>query len=276
MINEKTFNRWFNVFLVVGMTICLIIACIYNLRNNAGGDTLTTQPWFIVLTAFGALMGVFSVILAANANILTFVFGLIDVIIFSFTLFDQRIYMLLALHVGYFLPMEFIGFYQWRRRGANASNANLRTRRLKGIQWLWTILGFVGVFGLVMLLRWSLDSGALARLTGWEWLLGAAQEVNVKDMLLDSMMTTANIVALVLMALAFTDQWYLWVLVNVSSIVAFAAKMSAGGPEAGYTVAQLLKYIFYLLNSLNAIRIWLKLSRESEARESLIAQSLEK
>ncbi len=263
MIDEKKFNRWFNVFLVAGMTVCLTIACIYNLTHNAGGAALTSQPWFIILTSAGALMGVISTILAANANILTFVFGLIDVIIFSFTLFDQRIYMLLALHVGYFIPMEFIGFYQWKKRGGSAGKSTLRARRLKGVQWLWTALLFIGVFAVVMLLRWSLDSGALAALTGWDWLLSAAQEVNFADMAMDCTMTTANIVALVLMALAFTDQWYLWVLVNISSIVTFAAKLSAGGPESSYTVALLLKYIFYLLNSINAIRIWLKLSKDN-------------
>jgi len=40
MIKEKTFNKWFNVFLVAGMTICLIIACIYNLQQTAGSDSL--------------------------------------------------------------------------------------------------------------------------------------------------------------------------------------------------------------------------------------------
>lgn len=260
-MNDKKFNRWFNVFLVAGMTICLIIACIYNLQNGTAGGGFTTQPWFIVLTAVGALMGVLSVVFAANANILTFIFGLIDVVIFSFTLFDQRIYMLLALHVLYFVPMEFIGYFQWLKRGASASKSTLKTRCLKGKQWLWTILGFIGVFSVVMLIRYSLDSGALAKLTGWEFLLSAVQEISIQDMALDSVMTTANIVALVLMALAFTDQWYLWVLVNISSVIAFGLKMNAGGPDAGYTVAQLLKYIFYLLNSINAIRIWLKLSR---------------
>lgn len=263
MTDEKKFNKWFNLFLVVGMTVCLTIACIHNLTNNSGGAALTSQPWFIILTSVGALMGVISTILAANANILTFVFGLIDVIIFSFTLLDQRIYMLLALHVGYFIPMEFIGFYQWKKRGGSARDTTLKARRLKGVQWLWTILLFAGVFGVVMLLRWSLDSGALASVTGWDWLLSAKQEVDFKDMALDCTMTTANIVALVLMALAFTDQWYLWILVNISSIIAFSSKLSAGGPEASYTVAQLLKYIFYLLNSINAVRIWLKLSKES-------------
>lgn len=271
MINEKTFNKWFNVFLVAGMTICLIIACIYNLQQTAGSDSLTAQPWFIILTSVGALMGVISTILAANANILTFFFGLIDVIIFSFTLFDQRIYMLFGLHVGYFVPMQFIGFSQWRKRGASTTNATLKARRLKGIQWLWTILSFIGVFGFVMLVRWSIDSGALANLMGWDWLLGAVQEISIKDMALDSTMTTANIVALVLMALAFTDQWYLWVLVNISSIIAFSLKISDGGPDASYTVAQLLKYIFYLLNSLNAIRIWLKLSRNESTPDTLIS-----
>ena len=248
------------------MAICLTIACVYNLRNNATGDGLTTSPWFIVLTSIGALFGVVSTILAANANILTFVFGLIDVVIFSFSLFlaNPRPIMLLALHVGYFIPMEFIGFFQWRRRGATSSGQTLRARRLKGLQWLWTILSFFGVFVVVCIIRWLIDSGTLANVLGWEFLLSAIQPLDYRDIALDSVMTTSNIVALILMAMAFTDQWYLWVLVNISSIVAFALKMSTGGAESGYFVALFLKYVFYLLNSLNAIRIWLKLSAKEE------------
>jgi hypothetical protein len=59
--------------------------------------------------------------------------------------------------------------------------------------------------------------------------------------------------------------------VNISSIIAFSLKISDGGPDASYTVAQLLKYIFYLLNSLNAIRIWLKLSRNESTPDTLIS-----
>ena len=241
------------------MAVCLLIACIHNLQNP--GD----RPWLIILASVGALMGVISTILAANANILTFVFGLVDVLIYSYTLLDQNMPMTLALHVFYFIPMEFIGFWQWRKRGGSASGeSTLKARRLKGKQWLWTALGFIGVFALVMGLRWLFDT-----------YVSHVPVPDFKDMALDCTMTAANITALVLMALAFTDQWYLWVLVNISSIIAWGTRLSEGGPESSYTIAQFLKYIFYLLNSINAIRIWLKLSKSDSAPVHEQAQGLE-
>ena len=80
-------------------------------------------------------------------------------------------------------------------------------------------------------------------------------------MAFDSAVTTANIVALVLMAMAYLDQWYLWTLVNITSIVLWIIVLGSG-EGSSYTVVQLIKYSFYLLNGLNAIRIWLKLSQK--------------
>ena len=62
---------------------------------------------------------------------------------------------------------------------------------------------------------------------------------------------------------------------NISSIIAWGTRLSEGGPESSYTIAQFLKYIFYLLNSINAIRIWLKLSKSDSAPVHEQAQGLE-
>ena len=97
------------------------------------------------------------------------------------------------------------------------------------------------------------------------WLIAHFQgNVAWAKMAFDSAVTTANIVALVLMAKAYMEQWYLWTLVNITSIILWIIVLSSGeGSE--YTVVQLIKYSFYLLNGLNAIRIWLKLSAKDEA-----------
>ncbi|HBH08241.1 MAG TPA: hypothetical protein DDX40_02410, partial [Rikenellaceae bacterium] len=62
-------------------------------------------------------------------------------------------------------------------------------------------------------------------------------------------------------------QWYIWILVNVSSISLWTVAVMSG-VGSGNAAVMLIKYIFYLLNSLNGLRIWLSLSRES-ARPTL-------
>ncbi len=63
--------------------------------------------------------------------------------------------------------------------------------------------------------------------------------------------------------MAYMEQWYVWTLVNLSSIVLWSVNL-ATTPGSAYTVVMLIKYVFYLLNGLNAIRIWLKLSHKEE------------
>ncbi|MBR6457858.1 MAG: nicotinamide mononucleotide transporter [Bacteroidales bacterium] len=237
-MNDSKFNKWFNAFLLVGMIACVTVACVMNLNKPDARVALT------VLSSVGALMGVISVVLSANGNILTFVFGLVDVLIYSYTLLDQNVPMTLGLHVLYFLPMEFIGFFGWRKRGATAKKA-VQARRLTPKGWLNVIALFIMVYGAVLAVAWL-----IARYQG---------NVAWAKMSFDTAVTTANIVALVLMAKAYMDQWYLWLLVNITSIILWIIVLSSGeGSE--YTVVQLIKYSFYLLNGLNAIRIWLKLS----------------
>ncbi len=241
-MTEKTFNKVFNAFLLTGMLVCVTIACIMNLQKPDARVALT------VLSAVGALMGVISVVLSANGNILTFVFGLVDVLIYSYTLLDQNVPMTLGLHVLYFLPMEFIGFYQWRRRGATAKKA-VQARRLPAKGWLNVVALFIAVYAAILLIAWL-----IARYQG---------NIVWAKMAFDSAVTTANIVALVLMAMAYLDQWYLWTLVNITSIVLWIIVLGSG-EGSSYTVVQLIKYSFYLLNGLNAIRIWLRLSQKEE------------
>lgn len=245
-MNEKTFNKAFNIFLLVGMTVCVTIACILNLRKPDARVALT------VLASVGALMGVASTILAANGNILTFVFGLIDVLIYSYTLLDQNVPMTLALHVFYFIPMEFIGFFGWKKKGATAKKA-VKARRLTRRDWPKVIGLFAAVYALILLAAWL-----LARYQG---------AVNFPKIAFDSAVTAANIVALVLMAKAYMDQWYLWTLVNVTSIILWIIVLGSG-EGSSYTVVQLIKYVFYLLNGLNAIRIWLKLSKSESPTQA--------
>jgi nicotinamide mononucleotide transporter len=76
----------------------------------------------------------------------------------------------------------------------------------------------------------------------------------------DSTTTVLSIVAQALMALAFMEQWVLWIITNVVSVVMWVICVSRGEPHASVMV---IMWAFYLMNSINGLRVWLKLSKAS-------------
>jgi nicotinamide mononucleotide transporter len=59
------------------------------------------------------------------------------------------------------------------------------------------------------------------------------------------------------MALAFMEQWVLWIITNIVSVVMWVVFLSKGEPHAAVMV---IMWSFYLLNSINGLRVWLRLS----------------
>lgn len=248
------FNKCFNAFILVGMTLVMIAATLLKLRDAQTGQAM------LVVAAFGSLMGVLSTVCSANAKILTFLFGLFDVTIYGVMCFLGGKYGNAALHVLYFLPMQFIGFFQWKRRGAS-SGADVQARRLSPRQWV--MYGAVFLAGLVLSYFLLLHISA-----------GQAHDNVLKiAILMDALSMMCNILGQMLMSMAYMEQWFFWIGVNIASIVMWAATLSRSSDS--YALIYLIKYSFYLLNSLNGLRIWLRLSRSGAALESAGNRNLE-
>lgn len=227
---------------MAGMTAAIIVTTCINLSKPEARLLLT------LLTALSALMGVLSTVLAANGSIFNFLFGLLDVCIYSYVLFDNKMPAQLALHLLYLLPMEFVGFFKWRKLGATAKE-KVKARRLTGKGALYVTGGYVLIFIAMWLISYFITKGQLS----------PGDPIPFPKTCLDAAITAANIVALVLMSFAYLEQWYLWTLVNVCSIAIWAATITSE-PASAYTAAILIKYIFYFINGLNGIRIWFRLS----------------
>ncbi len=246
------FNMAFNIFLVVGMLLAVTATTIFKLRQPE------VRTFMLLLAAFGSVMGVVNTVMSANGNILTFVFGFIDVLIGTIVCLDNGIMGNFALHAFYFLPMQFIGFRQWSKRGARVRSgeegSHLKARRLTGRQWAWLAVGiFVGIAVLYLILLY-VDGAKLAA--------GKIDSVDKSKILLDAVVMILNIAGQVLMSLAFMEQWYIWILVNISSISLWSVALTSGA-GSGNAAVMLIKYVFYLFNSLNGLRIWLSLSRRN-------------
>jgi len=249
---ERRFNLLFNILLVVGMLTAVTITTVFKLQQPG------VKTFMLLLAAFGSVMGVVNTVMSANGNILTFLFGFIDVLIGTIVYLDNGIMGTFALHAFYFLPMQFIGFWQWRKRGAKVSvsegeSSKVKARRLDSKQWAWLVIGTIVGISILYYILLSIDSAKLSA--------GKIDAIDKSKVLLDSVVMAMNIAGQVLMSYAFAEQWVIWMLVNVSSITLWTIAL-VSGTGSGNASVMLIKYIFYLLNSINGLRIWLKLSRE--------------
>ena len=240
-MTEKTFNKYFNAFVVIGMAVVTVLVTAIKFRSAENGQ------WMLLISAFGSLMGVLCTVLSANGKILTFLFGLIDVSIYGAMCLVGARYGNAALHLLYFLPMQFVGFFQWKKRGAKADN-EVKARRLSGKQWL--LYGGLFLAGLIIayFILLAMDKTEAAGVVKWL-------------VFMDAFSMMCNLIGQFLLSTAYMDQWFFWIGVNVSTIIMWVLTLRQD-PSSAYATIYIVKYSFYLLNSFNGLRIWLNLSRQ--------------
>lgn len=195
---------------------------------------------FDALGSIAGIAGVLCVVLVAKGNIWNYAFGLVNVSLYAYISFKASLYGDAGLNALYYLPMQFIGWYSWKKRGASAENRDtrVRARRMTALQrtaLACACIAAVVVFGLVL------------------------RHFGDPQPFKDSATTVLSIVAQALMAMAFMEQWVLWIITNVLSVLMWCICVARGEAHAGVMV---IMWTFYLLNSINGLRIWLKLSKD--------------
>jgi nicotinamide mononucleotide transporter len=243
-IDDKKFNKWFSLFILIGMAVVTVIVTAIKFKDADSGKAM------LLISAFGSLMGVLCTVLAANGRILTFLFGILDVSIYGVMCLIGTRYGNAALHLLYFLPMQFVGYFQWRKRGAEEER-KVQARRLDGKQWL--LYGAIFLAGLVAayFILAALDKTEAAGVVKWL-------------VVMDAFSMMCNILGQYLLSTAYMEQWYFWIGVNVSTIIMWVLTLRQD-PDSAFAHIYIVKYSFYLLNALNGLRIWRNLSRTEAA-----------
>ena len=198
-----------------------------------------------IVGSVAGIAGVLCVVLVAKGSIWNYLFGIVNVSMYAYISYKASLYGDAALNALYYVPMQFIGWWQWRRRGAAVSQAEaggagvqVKARRFTWHQRAILALGCAaGVIAVGYVLKHFGDPQPFK----------------------ESATPVLSIVAQALMALAFMEQWALWIITNVISVVMWCICVARGEAHAAVMV---IMWAFYLLNSLNGFRVWLKLSRE--------------
>jgi nicotinamide mononucleotide transporter len=198
-----------------------------------------------IVGSVAGIAGVLCVVLVAKGSIWNYLFGIINVSMYAYISYKASLYGDAALNAVYYVPMQFIGWWQWRKRGAAMSDAEagesgvqVKARRFTWNQRIMLALGCAaGVVAVGYVLKHFGDPQPFK----------------------DSATTVLSIVAQALMALAFMEQWALWIITNIISVVMWCICVARGEAHAAVMV---IMWTFYLLNSLNGFRVWMNLSRD--------------
>ncbi len=188
-----------------------------------------------VIGCITAITGVLCVVLVAKGSIWNYLFGLVNVSLYAYVSFKSTYYGDAALNALYYVPMQFIGYFAWKKR---LTDEQVKAKRLSVRQRISIALSCVAM---VVLLGFILQA------------CGDAQPFK------DAATNVLSIVAQALMAMAFMEQWVLWILTNVISVVMWTRSSLLGEPHAALMV---IMWSFYLLNSINGLRVWMTLSKE--------------
>ena len=198
-----------------------------------------------IIGSVAGIAGVLCVVLVAKGSIWNYLFGIINVSMYAYISYKAELYGDAVLNAFYYVPMQFIGYWQWRKRGAAVTEAQAEGQgvqvKARCFNARQRVLLAVGCAAAVIAVGFILKH------------FGDPQPFK------DSTTTVLSIVAQALMALAFMEQWVLWIITNVVSVVMWCVCVARGEAHAAVMV---IMWSFYLLNSINGLRVWLKLSRQ--------------
>ncbi len=231
-IFSKETLKPFDWFLILGI---IILNLIYSFLQNE----------IDVIGSLASITGVVCVVLVAKRSLSNYIFGVVNVSLYAYISYKSALYGDFALNALYYLPMQFIGWAMWaKERGSvNSSgsidNSLVKSHKMSGKERvIWSVASLLSVL-----------------------LVGYLLDIFTEDPqpYKDSATTVLSIIAMFLLAKKYMEQWVLWSIANVISVVMWVLLWSRGDEHA---VLMVIMWVFYLANSINGLIVWNKAATE--------------
>lgn len=226
---------------------------LFHIPIGAGGYDLS---W---IEAVGTIAGLLCIWLASLEKISNYFFGLVNVTLFVIIFFQIQLYASLLLQL-FFFAANIYGWYAWSRQ-TNDNEAELKIRWLplsKAMAWLAICVIAIGLMTryidpvFAVLTRVAV---AIMQMLGLQVTMPVLQPDAFPFW--DSCMMVLSIAAMILMTRKYVENWLLWVIINVISVVIFAL-------QGVYAMS--LEYLILTFIAVNGSRMWINSARERGSR----------
>ncbi|OCQ51801.1 Nicotinamide riboside transporter PnuC [Photorhabdus australis subsp. thailandensis] len=211
------------------------------------------------IEAVGTIAGLLCIWFASQEKIINYLFGLINVTLFAVIFFQIQLYASLLLQL-FFFSANIYGWYAWSRTN-DQQQIELKIRWLSLNKTI--IIGFISVL-LIAIMTFNIDQifGYLTQVT---ITIMQGFGFNVQMPVLepdafpfwDSVMTVLSIVAMILMTRKYVENWLVWIVINVISVVIYFYQG---------VLAMSLQYVVLTGIALNGSRLWIQAAKRNHSR----------
>ena len=181
---------------------------------------------------WAALTGIWCVILTGKGKLSSFWVGTVNTILYAVVAWQARYWGEVMLNLIYYVPMNFVGLYMWSKNMNNQTEEVVKERMsFKGSVLAYTcvIAGTLG-YGVIL----NLMNGTLP--------------------FIDSMSTVFSIFAQFLCVKRYMEQWVLWIVVDVVTVIMWVYAFINGTGD----MATVLMWSIYLINAIIMFAKWKK------------------
>lgn len=188
------------------------------------------------VATFAALTGIWCVILTGKGKLSSFWFGSINTVLYAIIAWEARYWGEVMLNLIYYVPMNFVGLYMWSKN-MNKETEEVVKKRLSLKKSIMSYgLVIVGTLGYGLFLK--VLNGTLP--------------------FVDSMSTVFSVFAQFLCVKRYMEQWVLWVIVDVVTVIMWIYAFVNGTGD----MATVLMWSIYLINAIFMLIKWKKDTEE--------------
>jgi len=185
-----------------------------------------------VLGICTAISGIICIVLTGKGKISAFIFGAINVILYSIVALQATFYAGAFGKLFIDLPLEIIGIIVWAKHW-NSRTHEVSKRHMRNRTRILTLIAIV-VFSFIVFLILSQTADAMP--------------------LIDSITAVATIIGMIVAIGMFAEQWWIWIGVNALTILLWIQNLLAGNSN----IATLILWVVYLVNSIIMCIKWEK------------------
>lgn len=236
--------KWYEIIMCIAM---LGISIYYAVLPQEG-----TPQWLAIINFVSGLCGIICVFFTAKANRMNFPFAVINTTVFMIYLAYFGIWATFWLEAIVYFPMNIISWVNWYKHKDEEDKLLAKSKKLNWKQAIlvWAIVGIITV----------IVHFALAEIAGNTWMKFADQfGWNTEVMKwLDSAIFAIGIVAVILEAFRYKDQYVLWLVTDVIAVAQYILKR-----DPVYAT----KKGIYLIEAIVGIKNWSELAKKNENNE---------
>jgi nicotinamide mononucleotide transporter len=219
-----------------------------------------------IISPASAISGIVCVVLAAKGKLSNYIWGVVNSIAYGYVAYMSGYYGDMIINLAFMLPFQLIGFIWWRNHLRPSSKTDVKMRKLNWKQSIIIGLGSIVATFLVGLGLFQVDNwfiNVMKRNVSIYSMIDSVFHIKFLGSIFDASTEILQVIATILMTLAYAEQWIMWIAINILSILMWLSVIIAEPTSLAWAVPTLIMWVAYLVNSFYGYVVWIRGANES-------------